>query len=40
MVVSGGKDLADARKKVYQEIEKISCENLFYRKDIAHWAFE
>ena len=40
MVVSGGKDLADARAKVYQEISKIQCENLFYRKDIAHIAFE
>ena len=40
MVVSGGKDLAAARAKVYAEIEKISCDNLFYRKDIAHIAFE
>ena len=40
MVVSGGKDLADARAKVYQEIAKIQCDNLFYRKDIAHIAFE
>ena len=40
MVVSGGKDLADARAKVYQEIDKIKCDNLFYRKDIAHIAFE
>ena len=40
MVVSGGKDLADARAKVYKEIAKIKCDNLFYRKDIAHIAFE
>ena len=40
MVVSGGSDLADARRKVYEEIGKITCENLFYRKDIAHIAFE
>ncbi len=40
MIVSGGKDLADAREKVYREIEKLSCENLYYRKDIAHIAFE
>ena len=40
MVVSGGKDLADAREKVYKEIDKIKCDNLFYRKDIAHIAFE
>ena len=40
MVVSGGNDLADARRKVYQEVAKIDCENLFYRNDIAHIAFE
>jgi len=40
MLVSGGKDLAEARAKVYREVEKIRCENLFYRKDIAHIAFE
>ena len=40
MVVSSGKDLADAREKVYAEIRKISCDNLFYRNDIAHLAFE
>ena len=40
MVVSSGKDLADAREKVYAEVRKISCDNLFYRKDIAHIAFE
>ncbi len=40
MVVSGGSDLADARRKVYEEIGKIGCDNLFYRNDIAHIAFE
>ena len=40
MVVSGGSNLSDARRKVYEEIGKIDCENLFYRKDIAHLAFE
>ena len=40
MVVSGGTDLSDARDRVYAEVGKISCENLFYRKDIAHIAFE
>ena len=40
MVVSGGNDLADARHKVYEEVAKIDCENLFYRNDIAHIAFE
>ncbi len=40
MVVSGGSDLADARARVYEEVRKIKCENLFYRNDIAHCAFE
>ena len=38
MVVSEGKDLAAAREQVYHEIEGIRCDNLFYRKDIAHQA--
>ena len=40
MVVSGGTDLADARSRVYEEVRKIHCDNLFYRNDIAHIAFE
>ena len=40
MVISSGKDLAAAREKVYREIAKIDCDNLFYRNDIAHCAFE
>ena len=40
MVVSGGSDLADARARVYEEVRRIKCENLFYRNDIAHCAFE
>ena len=40
MVVAGGTDLATARQKVYEQVAKIDCENLFYRTDIAHWAFE
>jgi len=40
MVVSGGTDLADARARVYEEVRKIHCDNLFYRNDIAHIAFE
>ncbi len=39
MVVCRGKDLSLARSEVYKEIEKIGCDNLFYRKDIAHLAF-
>ena len=38
MCIATGKDIAAAREKVYAEIEKIKCDNLFYRKDIAHWA--
>ena len=40
MVVSSGKDLADARANVYAQVRRISCDNLFYRNDIAHLAFE
>ena len=38
MCIATGKDIATARAKVYKEIEKIHCDNLFYRKDIAHLA--
>ena len=38
MCIATGKDIATAREKVYKEIEKIHCDNLFYRKDISHWA--
>ena len=38
MCIATGKDINAAREKVYNEIEKIQCPNLFYRKDIAHWA--
>ena len=38
MCIATGKDISAAREKVYKEIEKIQCSNLFYRKDIAHWA--
>ena len=40
MVVAEGENLAAARTKVYEEVRKIECENLFYRNDIAHCAFE
>ena len=40
MVVAGGADLAGARERVYEEVRKIKCENLFYRNDIAHCAFD
>ena len=38
MCIATGKDIAEAQAKVYAEIAKIKCDNLFYRKDIAHWA--
>ncbi len=40
MVVCGGLDVADARERVYREVAKIRCDNLFHRTDIAHCAFE
>ena len=40
MVIAEGPTIAEAREKVYAEVAKIDCENLFYRKDIAHGAFE
>lgn len=40
MCLMEGDTLADAHQKLYKEIEKIQCDNLFYRKDIAHIAFE
>lgn len=38
MCIVHGEDIRAAQKKVYTEIAKIHCSNLFYRKDIAHWA--
>jgi len=35
IVVASDADLASAREKVYAEIEKIECDDLFYRTDIA-----
>jgi phosphoribosylamine---glycine ligase len=40
MVVAEGGDIAAARDKVYSEIARIKCDNLFYRNDIAHQAME
>ena len=37
MCIAHGEDVRHAQQKVYKEIEKIHCANLFYRKDIAHW---
>ena len=38
MCIAHGEDIPGAQHKVYKEMEKIHCSNLFYRKDIAHWA--
>lgn len=38
MCIAYADDIASAQQKVYAEIGKIRCSNLFYRKDIAHWA--
>ncbi|MCR5115755.1 MAG: phosphoribosylamine--glycine ligase [Bacteroidales bacterium] len=40
MVVATGKSHREAQEKAYHDIEKISCDNLFFRHDIAHWALE
>lgn len=40
MLVSSGKDVFEARERVYSDIARIRCSNLFYRKDIAHMAIE
>lgn len=40
MVVCSGEDIHAAKEKVYAELSKIKCDNLFYRNDIAHWALE
>ena len=36
MVVCEGNSIAEAREQVYRNISYIRCENLFFRKDIAH----
>lgn len=37
LIVCGeGDNLAEAREAAYRDVEKIKCENLFYRKDIGH----
>jgi phosphoribosylamine--glycine ligase len=40
MVLSSGENLQDAHDKALAAVEKIQCENLFYRRDIGHIAFE
>ena len=38
MCIAHGDNIPQAQQKVYEQIQKIHCTNLFYRKDIAHWA--
>lgn len=38
MCIATADSVREAQAKVYHEIEKIHCDNLFYRKDIAHQA--
>ncbi|MBQ9462422.1 MAG: phosphoribosylamine--glycine ligase [Bacteroidales bacterium] len=38
MPVCKGADLHEARTRVYEIVEQVGCENLFYRSDIAHQA--
>ena len=38
MCICTGDNLQAARDKVYAELQKIHCDNLFHRNDIAHWA--
>lgn len=40
MVVSEGRDISEARSRVYADIARIKCDNLFCRNDIAHLAME
>ena len=40
MCVSRAATIALAREAVYADVAAIRCSNLFYRKDIAHIAFE
>lgn len=40
MVVGSGSDVADARERVYRELGKVKCDNLYFRNDIAHCALD
>lgn len=39
-VVAKGKTLKEAQQKALEEVKKIKCDNLFYRKDIGHKALD
>jgi phosphoribosylamine--glycine ligase len=38
IVVASAPSLGEARDKAYRAVSQIDCPNLFYRKDIGHWA--
>lgn len=38
MVVGRGKSLDETIDAVYEAVSRVSCDNLFHRIDIAHWA--
>ncbi|WP_297688737.1 phosphoribosylamine--glycine ligase [uncultured Anaerococcus sp.] len=40
IVCSKADNLSQAYKKAYEDIEKIECDNLFFRKDIGHMSLE
>ncbi len=40
MCVAKAPTLAEAKELAYADIDRIKCDNLFYRKDIAHWALK
>ncbi len=40
IVVGKGATLAEARANALKDVAQIGCDNLFYRTDIGHWAFE
>lgn len=40
MCVCRADSILEAKDKVYKEINRLHCDNLFYRKDIAHIALE
>ena len=40
MALAIANNLSEAKTQVYEQLKKIHCPQLFYRKDIGHWAFE
>ena len=40
MLVGQGETVSQARERIYAEVGKVRCANLFCRTDIAHWALD